>query len=87
MLAIAKLTPEAAGKDVKEILALPEKKVGDLVDFSNSAFMYAPPGQSGYSPIDLEPGTYMYACFLPVGGKKNGAPHFAKGMYGTFTVQ
>jgi hypothetical protein len=26
-------------------------------------------------------------CFVPIGGKKKGAPHFTKGMYGTFTVE
>jgi hypothetical protein len=86
-MGIVKLTDAAEGKDVTDILALPEKKQGKYLDFSSSAFMYAPSGQSGFTPIDLEPGTYAYACFLPVGGKKNGAPHFTQGMYGTFTVE
>lgn len=87
MLAVVKLTPAAAGKDVKDLLSLPEKKQAKYFDESEGAFMFAPAGQSGYSPADLTPGTYAYACFLPVGGKKNGAPHFTKGMYGSFTVQ
>jgi hypothetical protein len=87
MIAIAKLTPAAQGKDVQEILALPEKKQAKYVDQADGAFAYATAGQTGYSPAALTPGTYMYACFLPVGGKKNGAPHFTEGMYGTFTVQ
>jgi hypothetical protein len=37
--------------------------------------------------IDLKPGKYVYACFIPVGGKKRGQPHAMEGMYGTFTVQ
>lgn len=86
MMAVVKLTPAAQGKDVKEILALPEKKQNKYFDESGGAFMFAPAGQVGYSPASLTPGTYMYACFLPVGGKKNGAPHFTEGMYGTFTV-
>ena len=32
----------------------------------------------------LEP--YIYACFFPEGGKKNGKPHYKLGMEGSFTV-
>lgn len=84
---IVKLTDAADGQDVAEILSLPEKKQGKYLDFSSAGFMYAPPGQSFYAPIDLQPGTYAFACFLPVGGKKKGAPHFTEGMYGSFTVE
>lgn len=87
MLGITKLTPAAEGKDVADLLALPEKKQAKYFDESSGAFMIAPAGETAYSPADLTPGTYAYACFLPVGGKRNGAPHFTKGMYGTFTVQ
>lgn len=86
MMAVVKLTPAAQGKDVKELLALPEKKQAKYFDQAEGAFLYAPAGQTGYSPAALIPGTYVYVCFLPVGGKKNGAPHFTEGMYGTFTV-
>ncbi len=86
MIAITKLTPAAQGKDVEEILALPEKKQGKYVDEADGAFAFAAAGQTGYAPATLSPGTYMYVCFIPVGGKRNGAPHFAEGMYGSFTV-
>jgi hypothetical protein len=49
-------------------------------------FLEAKPGATGYAPINLQPGTYGYACFFPQGGKKNGKPHYALGMEGTFTV-
>ena len=86
MMAITKLTPAAQGQDLTKLLALPEKKQGKYFDDSSQAFMEARPGQVAYTPIDLQPGTYAYACFFPVGGKNSGAPHFTKGMYGTFTV-
>jgi len=87
MMGIVKLTDAAAGKDVKDLLALPEKKQAKYFDDADGAFMFAPAGQTGYAPAELTPGTYAYACFLPQGGKKNGAPHFTLGMYGSFTVQ
>ena len=86
MMAVFKLKPAAAGRDVGDLLALGQKKQDQYFDESGGAFRFAPAGQVGYSPASLTPGTYMYACFLPVGGKKNGAPHFTEGMYGTFTV-
>jgi hypothetical protein len=49
-------------------------------------FMFAPPGQAGYGIGSLPAGEYVYACFIPVGGKKKGAPHFTQGMHGTLTV-
>ncbi|MCI0790628.1 MAG: hypothetical protein J4O02_02565 [Chloroflexi bacterium] len=44
------------------------------------------PGQSGWSILDLEPGEYGLVCFVP--SAANGfAPHFALGMFGSFTVK
>ena len=86
MLAIMKLTPEGQGQDVEKLLAMPQKKSTKYFDASSRAFMFAPAGAVGYSPIDLQPGTYVYACFLPQGGKKNGQPHFMLGMNGSLTV-
>jgi len=87
MLSIVKELPAAQGQDLPKLLALPEKQQGKYFDMENGAFMYTPAGQVAYSPVDLEPGTYAYACFVPMGGKKNGKPHFMLGMNGTFTVQ
>ena len=87
MMAIVKELPAAQGQDIQKLLALPEKQQGKYFDQSGGAFMFAPAGQVSYAPVDLQPGTYVYACFLPQGGKKNGKPHFMLGMNGTFTVQ
>ena len=86
-IGIVKLTPEGEGADLLEILSLPEKKQGRYFDFENATGAFAPAGTSGYGLTTLEPGTYAYACSVNVGGKKKGAPHFTKGMYGTFVVQ
>ena len=86
MMAIAKLTPAAEGEDVSKILNLPEKKQNKYIEQTGGAFLFAQAGEVAYSPANLEPGTYVYACFLPVGGKRNGAPHFTQGMYGSFDV-
>ena len=86
-IGIVRLLPAAQGMDPEELLGLSDKKAAKFVDFERGAGTFAPPGQDGYTLTELEPGTYLYACFVPVGGKKNGAPHFTKGMYGTFEVQ
>ena len=85
-MAMFRLTDEGAAMDPADLLALPEKKAEKLVDFSSSVFMFAAPGQTGYGFASLEPGDYVYACFVPTGGKKAGKPHFTQGMYGTLTV-
>jgi hypothetical protein len=86
MMAVFKVRPGNESMDINKILALPDKKAGKIVDFSNAAFMEAEPGDSGYAPINLTPGKYIYACFFPEGGKKNGKPHYKLGMEGSFTV-
>jgi hypothetical protein len=86
MMAVFKVRPGNESMDVDKILALPQKKAAKFVDYSQSAFMEAKPGDSGYSPITLTPGKYIYACFFSQGGKKNGTPHFKLGMEGSFTV-
>ena len=86
MMAVFKVRPGNESMDVNKILAMPQKKAGKFVDYSNAAFMEAEPGASGYAPLNLTPGKYIYACFFPEGGKKNGKPHFLLGMSGSFTV-
>jgi hypothetical protein len=85
-LAIFRLLPAAEGKDPLELLKLPEKQAAKYADVDSAVFAFAPAGKVGYTVTNLEPGTYVYACFIPVGGKNKNAPHFMEGMYGTFTV-
>jgi hypothetical protein len=86
-LVIFKLNAEGEKVDPGKFVAMPQGKAQKLVDGNGAAFMFAPAGQSGYSPADLTPGKYVYACFLSQGGKKTGEMHAKLGMYGTFTVQ
>jgi len=86
MIAVVKVGPGNESMPVDKILALPDKKQGKILDFSDAGFAEAKPGDSGYFPMNLTPGKYIYACFFPEGGKKNGTPHFKLGMEGSFTV-
>ncbi len=52
----------------------------------------APPGDSAYEVVDVQPGNYALVCFVPVGAtnekpKGDGPPHYAKGMVAEFTVE
>lgn len=86
-LIIFKLNDKGADVDPEKFVGMPQGKAQKLVDPSTQAFMFAPPGQSGYSPLNLTPGKYVYACFLPQNGnEKNGEMHAKLGMYGSFTV-
>lgn len=85
-MALFKLNAAGAAMEPEALLALPQKKAEKLVDFSSSVFAFAPPGQAGYGFANLTPGDYIYACFIPVGSKGKGKPHFTQGMYGTLTV-
>jgi hypothetical protein len=74
----------------EELLALPEEETEQYIaEFAGG--MYAPAGGIGGTTADLEPGRYVYACFIPtgsVGGQEGtGAPHFTEGMFGEFTVE
>jgi hypothetical protein len=72
----------------EQLLALPEEEVATKVEFANGAFAAA--GGTGGVSIDLAPGRYVYACFIPTGSingqEGTGAPHFTAGMFGEFTV-
>ncbi|HEY7068734.1 MAG TPA: hypothetical protein VH479_01415 [Acidimicrobiales bacterium] len=72
----------------EQILALPEEEAGTRLEFANGAF--APAGGTSGVTMDLTPGHYIYACFIPTGSigdqEGTGAPHFTAGMWGEFTV-
>jgi hypothetical protein len=86
MIAVVKVVPGNENTPLDKIFALPDKQAAKVVDFDNAGFAEAKPGDSGYFPMNLTPGKYIYACFLPEGGKKNGKPHYKLGMEGSFTV-
>ena len=79
-------------QSIEEILELPEEESESLVVFAGAAF--APPGESGGSLTNLEPGQYGMVCFIPVGsvGDANpeeveGPPHLSQGMFAEFSVE
>lgn len=86
-LVIFKLNAEGEKVDPGKFVTMPQGKAQKLVDGQGTAFVFAPAGQTSYALTDLTPGKYVYACFLPQGGKQNGKMHAALGMYGAFTVQ
>jgi len=65
MMAMLKMKPAAQGQDLTKLLSLPEKKQAKYFEQAGGTFAQASPGQVGYAPIKLTPGTYAYACFFP----------------------
>lgn len=52
------------------------------------AFPFADAGKTDLALKDLEPGSYLYFCPLPVNpDDPSGASHYQQGMYGRFTVE
>lgn len=61
-----------------------EQQYGDQLDvLANTG---APPGQSAATTVTLTKGSYVVACFVPVGGKDGAPPHAQEGMIQKFTV-
>ncbi len=72
----------------EQILALSGEDAAARVMLQASASAEA--GEIGGATINLVPGRYLYACFVPMGSigaqEGDGAPHYTAGMYGEFTV-
>lgn len=68
----------------EELLALPEEEARTKTEFVTAAF--APPGEHSATLGNLKAGSYVMVCFIPVGGKDDGPPHFTQGMIHEFTV-
>jgi hypothetical protein len=41
---------------------------------------FGPPRSTTYLAVDLEPGTYLFLCNIPIGGGEDGLPHHTAGM-------
>lgn len=66
-----------------ELFGLPEDQVESMI--TPVTFLHS--GNKGETwVVDLEPGEYIVACFLPVGGDPTAPPHMAEGMLTEFTV-
>ncbi len=77
----------AAREEANSAETKAESKAQKMIDPTASGFVYAAAGQSGYGLVDLRPGEYLAACYLPIGGTKKGEAHWAEGMYATLTVK
>jgi hypothetical protein len=92
-LALARINDDV-DLSAEDLLALPQEEAEGMVTFLNGAF--AAPGETGYTAVDLEPGRYLAACFVPSGTTpaavednpdfEGGEPHFMQGMFTEFTV-
>lgn len=79
----------------EELLQLPEEEARQKVSFSGQVFAF--PGVSDSTFLDLEPGRFGVACFVPVGStpqavesgdEVEGPPHaISEGMFAEFTVE
>lgn len=74
----------APGKKEKDVLAWMQKPNGPPPGSGIGGVAGAAPGEVSYFTADLTPGDYMLICFLP--DRKDGKPHFMKGMVKTVTV-
>jgi hypothetical protein len=74
----------APGKTQQEVLAWMQKPNGPPPGSGIGGVAGAAPGEVSYFTADLTPGNYLLICFLP--DRKDGKPHFMKGMLKTVTV-
>ncbi len=74
----------APGKTQKDILGWMQKPNGPPPGSGVGGIASAAPGEVSYFTADLTPGSYMLICFVP--DRKDGKPHFMKGMVQTVTV-
>lgn len=74
----------------EEILQRPQQQAEDQIGFVGAGF--APPGETDAEVMQLEPGRYGMACFVPMGttdpeAGADGPPHFTEGMFAEFSVE
>ena len=96
---LVNLTVENPGKEHHQAVAVklaPGKTLADYSKYFSETNPQGPPpgatvagvtgvvaGATGHGAFKLDPGNYLWACFLP---STDGLPHIAKGMVQPFTV-
>jgi len=86
--AVFKLEEDMPLSDIIETFESSTAEFGEPGPFGDSVFFWAPVGAevSSWVTVDLEPGHYVIACFLPdVEG--DFSSHLMKGMVAVFTVE
>jgi hypothetical protein len=90
-IAFVKLVPDT-DIAVKDFMALPPEEADKLIDpASYGVGVYTAPGETSGAVVDLTPGRWVYACFVPQGTTAEtpdgtGPPHADAGMYGEVAV-
>jgi hypothetical protein len=79
---IVKLAPGKTGEDFLKWMADP-KGPPPGTPMGGSAMQA--PGTTDYIRVDLQPGTYLYICFVP--DARDGKPHFMHGMMHTQVIE
>jgi hypothetical protein len=88
---------EGVDMPTADLLQLDQDEASEMVDDVGGAF--AAPGTTAYTVVDLEPGNYIFVCFLPQGATQeawdammaggpepDGPMHAELGMYADFEV-
>ena len=68
-----------------ELLAAGEEEL--MARTNPVAGTFADAGRSEHEVVELEPGRYGVACFIPVGGGEDGPPHVTRGMFAELVVR
>ncbi len=74
----------APGKTADEFMTWLSKPQGPPPGEPLGGAAFEAPGNSTFYSIDMTPGTYLIACFVP--DSKDGKPHFMHGMMQTITL-
>jgi len=75
---------EGTEMTLDELLALPGEEA--FAQVTPITVTWGGPGETSYTAMDLEPGTYFALCNIPIGGGEDGPPHHTAGMKQTFVV-
>ena len=70
--------PDGVEVDFEALLAGTPDELFSQTTFEGVSF--GPPGSTTYLAVDLEPGTYLFLCNIPIGGGEDGLPHHTAGM-------
>jgi hypothetical protein len=76
---------DAVTQPFAELLAMGEEEL--MARTNPVAGTFADAGRSEHEVVELEPGRYGVACFIPVGGGEEGAPHVTRGMFAELVVR
>jgi hypothetical protein len=82
-LMVVKLNP-GENLTLDQVLELPPEEA--FAHVTPVGVTWGAPGETSYTAMDLEPGTYFALCNIPIGGGEQGAPHHTAGMKQAFVV-